>query len=67
MEPILGTVEVSPKSSLKEELENLCTRLASEADRWKTKCSRDSFQETILVLADSFQEFRMADLKLQEV
>ena len=54
-------------SYLEVELENLCTRLASEANKWKSKFSHDSIQETTLVLADSFQDFRTADLKLQEV
>ena len=66
-EPVLGTVEVSSKSYLDDELEKLCTRLVGEANRWKAKCSQDSLQETTLVLADSFREFRTADLELQEV
>lgn len=45
----------------------LCTRLASEADTWKTKCSQDSTQEATLLLADSFEEFRSADERLKEV
>jgi len=66
-EPVLGSVEAPPTSYLEVELENLCTRLAIEANKWKTKCSRDSIQKTTLVLADSFQDFRTADSKLQEV
>lgn len=56
-EPVLGKIKVAPSSCIEDELENLCTWLASEANKWKTKCSHDSIQETTLVLADSFQEF----------
>ena len=56
-EPVLGKIKVAPTSCIEDELENLCTRLASEANKWKTKCSHDCIQETTLVLADNFQEF----------
>ena len=46
---------------------SLCTRLASEASRWRAQCSRDSAQEATLLLADSFADFRSADARLKEV
>ena len=46
---------------------SLCTRLASEAERWKAQCSRDSAQEATLLLADSFADFQSTDDQLQEV
>ena len=67
VEPILGTIEVQSTSFLEEELEKLCTKLVKEAIKWKTKCSRDSHQETSLILADSFRDLISFDLELQEV
>lgn len=67
VEPVLGPIKVAPTSCIEDELETLCTQLSSEADKWKSKCSRDSIQETTLILAYNFQEFRLADLKLREV
>ena len=64
---VLGPIQVDPTCCLEDELALLCTWLASEVDKWKTKCSCDSAQETTLILFDSFQEFRLADVKLREV
>ena len=64
---VLGMIEVQSTSCLEEELEKLCTKLVEEATKWKTKCSRDSHQETSLILADNFRDFRLVDLELQEV
>lgn len=63
---VLGPLPDEPGSRLGDELATLCTRLASEADRWKTKCSHDSAQEATLLLADNFQEFWSVDVKLRE-
>lgn len=67
VEPILGGIEVAPTNNVEEEIEKLCSKLVEEATKWKTKCNKDSHQETKLILADSFKEFRMTDLELQEV
>ena len=66
-EPVLGPIKVAPTSCIEDELETMCTRLDSEVDKWKSKCSRDSIQETTLILADNFQEFCSVNLKLREV
>lgn len=65
-EPVFRTIPEAPDGSRVDEMASLCTRLASEAERWRIKY-RDSTQEATILLADSFEEFRTADDRLKEV
>jgi len=67
VEPVFGPVPDEPSSRWVDEMASLCTRLASEVEKWKTQCSRDSTQEATILLANSFAELRSAEDRLKEV